>query len=71
MEIDPEICHGKPCIKGTGIMVDLILEWLEAGKNFEDIMDAYPNLSHKDISAAIGYARKSIEEKGSASIYKI
>lgn len=52
-------------------MVDLILEWLEAGKNFEDIMDAYPNLSHKDISAAIGYARKSIEEKGSASIYKI
>jgi len=68
IEIDPEICHGKPRIKGTRIMVDLILEWLEEGKTFEDIIDAYPQLSNKDISAAIGYARKSLEEKSSASI---
>ena len=68
IEIDPEICHGKPRIKGTRIMISVILEWLEAGKTFEEIIDAYPELSKEDISATVRYARKSIEEEKSASI---
>lgn len=68
IETDPEICHGKPCIKGTRIMISIILEWLEAGKTFEEIMDAYPELSKEDISATVRYARKLIEEEKSASI---
>lgn len=68
IETDPEICHGKPCIKGTRIIISIILEWIEAGKTFEEIMDAYPELSKEDISATVRYARKSIEEEKSASI---
>lgn len=67
IEIDPEICHGKPRIKGTRIIISIILEWLEAGKTFEEIMDAYPDLSKEDISATVRFARKSIEEEKSAS----
>jgi uncharacterized protein (DUF433 family) len=68
IETDPEICHGKPCIKGTRIIISIILEWLEAGKTFEEIMDAYPELSKEDLSATVRYARKLIEEEKSASI---
>jgi len=68
IETDSEICHGKPCIKGTRIMISIILEWLEAGKTFEEIMDAYPELSKEDLSATVRYARKLIEEEKSASI---
>ncbi|MBN1803543.1 MAG: DUF433 domain-containing protein [Candidatus Lokiarchaeota archaeon] len=65
IEIDPDICHGKPRIKGTRIMIDLILEWLEAGKTFDEIIDAYPQLSREDIATAIGYARMTLEERNS------
>ena len=68
ININPEICHGKPIIKGTRIMVSLILEWLEAGKSFKEIIKAYPKLTKEDISAAIRYARKFLEEESSASI---
>ena len=68
IETDPKICHGKPCIKGTRIMISIILEWLEVGKTFEEIIDAYPELSKEDLSATVRYARKLIEEEKSASI---
>ncbi len=68
IETNPEICHGKPCIKGTRIMISIILEWLEAGKTCEEILDAYPELSKEDLSATVRYARKLIEEESSASI---
>jgi uncharacterized protein (DUF433 family) len=63
IEINPEICHGKPVIKGTRIMISIILEWLEAGKSFNEIIDAYPSLTKQDISAVIKYARKLIEDE--------
>jgi len=50
------------------VIISIILEWLEAGKTFEEIMDAYPELTKEDISATIRYARKSIEEEKSASV---
>jgi len=57
IEIDQDICHGKPRIKGTRIMISIILEWLEAGKTFEEILIAYPSISREDISAIIRYAK--------------
>ena len=63
IEINPEICHGKPCIKGTRIMISIILEWLEAGKSFDEIIEAYPTLKKEDISAAIRFARKLAEDE--------
>ncbi len=68
IEIDPQICHGKPCIRGTRIMVSIILEWLEAGKTFNEIIAAYPSLSKEDIAAALRYARKLIEDEKIVSI---
>ena len=68
IEINPEICHGKPCIKGTRIMVSIILEWLEAGKTFQEILEAYPSLQEEDISAAVRFARKLVEDEKIVSL---
>ncbi|OHB91035.1 MAG: hypothetical protein A3D89_03680 [Planctomycetes bacterium RIFCSPHIGHO2_02_FULL_52_58] len=59
IEVNPNICHGQPCIKGTRIMVYLILELLEAGLTPEDIIrDYYPNLTEEDINACFSYYLK-------------
>ncbi len=57
----PEICGGQPHIKGKRFAVWLILEWLEAGKSFDDILEAYEILTREDISAAINYAKSKIK----------
>lgn len=62
ISIDPDICHGKPCIKNTRIPVDLILELLENGANIKEIIKMYPQLKAKDINACIRYARKIIQD---------
>ncbi|MGE5574790.1 MAG: DUF433 domain-containing protein [Ignavibacteria bacterium] len=54
--IDPNVCHGKPCIAGTRIPVYLILELIGAGQTPEQIIDAYPQLAEEDIRAAAQYA---------------
>ena len=56
ISIDPEICHGKPCIKGTRIMLSIILDYLTAGDPPEEILRQYPTLARGDIAAALGYA---------------
>lgn len=56
ISIDPEVCHGKPCIKGTRIMVSVILDYLTAGDTAEEILRQYPSLKSEDIRAALGYA---------------
>ncbi|BAU64738.1 hypothetical protein STA3757_21130 [Stanieria sp. NIES-3757] len=53
--IDPNICSGKPCIKGHRIWVSLILDLLAAGETMEEILSAYPNISREDILACIAY----------------
>lgn len=52
----PEICQGAPCIKGTRIMVSVVLDSLAAGESVPDILRGYPTLSPLDIQAAIAYA---------------
>jgi uncharacterized protein (DUF433 family) len=56
MSIDPEICHGKPCIKGTRVMVSVVLDYLKAGETVATILRQYPTLTEEDIRAALSYA---------------
>jgi uncharacterized protein (DUF433 family) len=56
ISINPEICHGKACIKGTRIMVSVILDCLASGMTHEQILYSYPTLSEEDIFAALAYA---------------
>jgi uncharacterized protein (DUF433 family) len=65
--VDPEIHHGKPCIKGTRIPVYLILEMLEYGYSFSQIMEEYPSVSVEEIKACIAYAKDLVEHVVSPS----
>lgn len=56
--IDPEICHGKPCVRGLRYPVETILEWLAAGMSTEQILDDYEDLEPEDILAALGFAAR-------------
>ena len=63
ISVHPNICHGKPCFKGTRIMVYLVLEMLESGASSEEIRQAYPDLSAEHIKAALHYAARVLEER--------
>ncbi len=54
--VDASICHGKACIKGTRILVSVILDNLADGKNENEIIKDYPSLRKEDIKAALEYA---------------
>jgi uncharacterized protein (DUF433 family) len=56
ISVDPSICHGKVCIKGTRIMVSVVLDNLAAGEPVEAILKSYPTLKAEDIQAALWYA---------------
>jgi uncharacterized protein (DUF433 family) len=63
ISVDPKACHGQPCIKGTRIMVYLILELLESGLGPEQIIkEYYPRLTRKDIEACLHYAASLIRD---------
>lgn len=59
---DPDILLGKPTIKGTRISVELILGWLANGWTYEQLIEAYPHISHADIQAALAYAAERLRE---------
>lgn len=63
ISIDPNVCFGKPCIKGTRIWVSLILDFLAAGESVEEILAAYPRLTADDIRAAIAYGAEVARER--------
>lgn len=56
IEIHPEIRFGKPCIKGTRIAVQDILEWLSNDMSHKEILEDFPQLTHNDILAALAFA---------------
>ena len=58
-----DICHGTPCIRGTRIMVSVILDNLADNVDEETILKNYPSLKHDDIRAAIGYAAELARER--------
>lgn len=65
--LDPNICHGKPCIRGLRYPVELILELLSSGMNAKEIIDDYDDLEHEDILAALLFAARLT---GVKSIYR-
>ena len=66
--IDPEICHGKPSIRGLRYPVSMILQLLGSGMSTEEILEDYEDLSRDDILACLLYASRLTEVK---SIYKL
>ena len=65
---DPDILLGKPIIKGTRISVELVLRKISEGTANAEILEAYPNLSEKDISAVLEYATDVISNETVANI---
>ncbi|MCP3957167.1 MAG: DUF433 domain-containing protein [bacterium] len=61
--VDPAVCHGKACIRGTRIMVSVVLDNLAAGLGAEEILASYPSLSRDSIQAAIAYAAELARER--------
>jgi uncharacterized protein (DUF433 family) len=56
--IDPEICNGKPVIRGTRITAQTVLEFLGAGDSVEDVLEEYPQLTREDVQACSDYAAR-------------
>jgi len=58
IEINSEVCNGRPVIRGTRISVDTVLAYLSAGDEVIDILTAHPHLERDDVLACIEYARR-------------
>ena len=63
ISIDPRICSGRPCIKGTRIWVSLILDFLADDMTEAELLDQYPGLTHEDVLAAIAYGAEAARER--------
>ena len=61
--VDPLVCHGSACIKGTRVMVSIILDNLADGVGEREILVAYPSLTREDIRAAMAYAAELSRER--------
>jgi uncharacterized protein (DUF433 family) len=55
ISIDPNVCFGTPCIRGTRIWVSLILDFMANGMSVEEVLSEYPQLTVNDVRAAIAY----------------
>ena len=63
IQVDPNICFGRPCIRGTRIWVSLVLDLLADGTDEQDILREYPQLVADDIRAAIAYGAEMSRER--------
>jgi uncharacterized protein (DUF433 family) len=63
ISVDPNVCFGKPCIKGHRIWVSLILDLLASGWSVQEILDNYPGLEETDIRACIAYGAEMSRER--------
>jgi uncharacterized protein (DUF433 family) len=63
ISIDPAVCGGKPCIKGTRIWVSLVLDLLATGMSEAEVCAEYPALTREDILAAIAYGAEAARER--------
>lgn len=61
--VDPQICHGKACFKGTRVMVSVVLDNLAVGMTKDEILTSYPSLPQDAIPAAIAYAAELARER--------
>lgn len=63
ISVDPKVCHGQACIKGTRIPVHQIIRMLANGDKSEDLLEDYPSLKIEDIYACLDYAASLAEEQ--------
>ena len=63
ISVDPNVCFGKPCIKGHRIWISLILDLLAGGWSIREILDDYPGLEEADIRACIAYGAEMSRER--------
>ena len=63
IEVNPAVCSGKPVIRGTRIMVRNILGMIAAGYSLERVLEAYPELHREDVTAALEYAARVVDEE--------
>ncbi|MBI4568335.1 MAG: DUF433 domain-containing protein [Planctomycetes bacterium] len=63
ISIDPNVCFGKPCIRGHRIWVSLILDFLASGTTAEEVLVEYPQICKEDILACIAYASEMTRER--------
>ncbi|CAN5542308.1 DUF433 domain-containing protein [soil metagenome] len=61
--VDQDVCHGKTCIRGTRVIVSVILDNLAVGQMAEEIMESYPSIGHEDVRAAVAYAADLARER--------
>ena len=61
--VDPEICHGKPCIRGMRYPVESMLEYLAGGDTIEALLEQFPNLEREDFLACIAFSREMLATK--------
>lgn len=66
IEINPHVCHGKPVIRGTRVLVSTILGALGGGDSPEILLEDYPGISREDISAALEFASRLSDYQESA-----
>jgi len=63
ISIDPNVCFGKPCIRGHRIWVSLILDFLASGTSHQEILEQYPGLEEADILACLAYGAEMSRER--------
>jgi uncharacterized protein (DUF433 family) len=63
ISVNPNVCSGKPCIKGTRIWVSLILDFLAGGTTIDEVLREYPQLTREDIQACIAYGAEAARER--------
>ena len=63
ISVDPQVCHGKPCVAGTRVMVSVILDNLAAGQSAAEILAAYPTVTAEGVRATLAYAADLARER--------
>ncbi len=63
ISVDPQVCGGKPCVRGTRIWVSLLLDFLASGSSMEEVIEQYPQLQREDLLAAIAYGSEMSRER--------
>ena len=61
--VDPAVCHGQACIRGTRIMASVVLDNLAAGLDVEGLLKSYPSLTREGVQAAVAYAADLARER--------
>jgi uncharacterized protein (DUF433 family) len=63
ISVDPSVCHGRPCLAGTRVMVAVILDSLAAGRSVDEIIGAYPTVTADAVRATLAYAAELARER--------